>query len=147
MTSKVWYLAGPMSGLPQFNVPKFDRITAILRGNGLTVINPAELDSDEMREEALKSDGSGGIVAAQEAGDFEMAGETWGDVLARDVKVISDQVAGIILMDGWHESRGARLEALVALLNECEFLYWDDKRSVTRAAFMPDVRRGIAGVL
>ncbi|KKL43628.1 hypothetical protein LCGC14_2366920, partial [marine sediment metagenome] len=31
-----YYLAGPMSGYPQFNIPLFDQVTAVLRADGYT---------------------------------------------------------------------------------------------------------------
>ncbi len=38
------YLAGPMRGQPMLNFPTFNATTALLRGNGHTVFNPAEGD-------------------------------------------------------------------------------------------------------
>ena len=115
--SKVYYIAGPMSGIPQFNFPLFDEWTARLRAQGLTVISPAELDDATVREEALASpDGQAGHSVV-------LAGETWADFLARDVKLIADGVTDIVLLEGWHGSRGARLEAFVGLLCGHEFHY------------------------
>lgn len=36
------YIAGPMTGLPDFNFPAFNDMAAILRGLGYHVENPAE---------------------------------------------------------------------------------------------------------
>lgn len=38
----IYYLAGPMSGLPDFNHPAFHSAAKQLRDRGLTVFNPAE---------------------------------------------------------------------------------------------------------
>lgn len=109
MSGKVWYLAGPMTWIAQFNYPKFDRIAAELRAQGLEIRSPAELDDPETRKAALASpDGTPGSGA--------MNDETWGDFLKRDVKLIADEVDGVIVMDGWHKSRGARLETFVAAM-------------------------------
>lgn len=111
-----WYLCGPMSGVPQFNVPLFDRVTAELRARGMDVTSPAELDSPAVRAAALESvDGKPGAQGS-------VANETWGDMLARDVKIIADELDGIILLPGWWRSRGARLEVFVGLLCDRQFM-------------------------
>ena len=110
-----YYLAGPMSWVPQFNIPAFDRATKELRANGYEIFSPAELDSDEVRAAALKSkDGDPADVTSI---------ETWGDMLARDVKLIADECdGGVVFLDGWERSRGARLEAFVGIL--CGRTFW-----------------------
>lgn len=118
---KTYYIAGPMSYRPQFNFPLFDRVAAELREEGLTVLSPAELDAPEVREAALASpDGM-----PEEEGGTQMAGETWADFLARDVKLIADHVDAIVLLHDWHNSRGARLEAFVGLLCGKGFYTYD----------------------
>lgn len=113
-----WYLAGPMSGVPQFNIPKFDAISAKLRGDGFTIISPAELDSPLMRARALQSQDGDLRTLEKETH------ETWGDVLARDVKLVADGIDGIVFMEDWQKSRGARLEAFVGLLTGKKFAIW-----------------------
>ncbi len=115
------YIAGPMTGIPQFNVPFFDRVATELRAQGYDVVSPAELDSPEMRKAALAS--SDGALAPLE----KTTKETWGEVLARDVRVLSDHgIEGIVLLPGWEKSRGANLEATVGLLNGLKFFTYDD---------------------
>lgn len=84
--SKTLYISGPMTNVPQFNVPLFDAVAACLREKGWNVVSPAELDSDDVRAAALASPdgkvGEGGLVA----------NETWGDMLSRDVKLLADGV-------------------------------------------------------
>lgn len=109
MSKDTLYLGGPMTGIPQFNFPAFDRAAERLRKHGYTIISPAELDNDETRESALASpDGSPGTGSHN--------GETWGDFLARDVKLIADKVDGAIFLNDWSKSKGARLEAMVCTL-------------------------------
>lgn len=103
-----WYLAGPMTGIPHFNYPLFDSVAAELRASGYDITSPAEMDDPETRAEALASETGihpGGITN----------GETWGDFLARDMKLIADTLGGIILLPGWERSKGARLETFVAI--------------------------------
>jgi hypothetical protein len=109
------YIAGPMSGVPQFNYPAFDEAAGYIRGMGYEAISPAEMDDPHIREAALASE-TGNFREFDEllkGEDHEP--ETWGDFLSRDVKLIADEVDAVALLDGWENSRGARLEAFVAL--------------------------------
>jgi len=109
--NKQYYIAGPMTGLPQFNVPAFERMAERLRAAGFDVISPAELDSEGVKAAALVS------LDGKLDANGKLAGETWGDMLARDVKIIADVVRdGIVVLPNWFKSRGARLEVFVALL-------------------------------
>jgi len=107
-----------MSNYPQFNFPAFMEAANILRSKGYTIISPAELDDDETRERCL----------ASATGVDYTATNTWGDCLSRDVKLVSDGVDGIIFLPNWEKSRGARLEAFVALLCDKKHyaLYWNE---------------------
>jgi hypothetical protein len=56
------------------------------------------------------------------------SGSTWGDILAKDVKLVSDVVDGIIAMPTWSRSRGAKLELFVATLcNKPVWLYFEEE--------------------
>lgn len=105
------YIAGPMTGYAQFNFPAFHEAAFTLRAQGLDIISPAEEDEKHgVAATAIKS--TDGNLA-----EFEKAtGQTWGDVLARDVKIVADEVAGIALLHNWERSKGAKLEVTVALL-------------------------------
>ncbi len=104
------YLAGPMTGIPQFNFPLFDAVAHDLRVAGWDIVSPAELDDPETRAAALASEDGN-------PGDSALNGETWADFLARDVKLIADEVDAVILLPGWEASKGARLEAFIASLS------------------------------
>lgn len=83
------YLSGPMSGYPDYNYPLFNDVAGKLRAAGWEVFNPAENDEGSThrpREWYLKTD----IPNA----------------LACDI---------VAVLPGWEKSRGAKLEALVAL--------------------------------
>lgn len=129
------YLSGPMRGLPQYNVPAFRRVAALLRKQGYSIISPAELDSDAVRAVSERS-----LHGNECDRDGRIGGETAGEILARDVRILHDEAQGIIFLPGWERSRGARLEAFVALLQrDFEFKRWDDH---VEAAF-PVSRRTI----
>lgn len=100
-----------MSGIPQFNYPAFHEAAKCLRAEGYEVISPAELDDDETVKQAMQS-------KTGKAGTGTVNGETWGDFLMRDVKIVADLADGVILLPNWETSRGARLEAFVAI--NCE---------------------------
>jgi hypothetical protein len=101
-----WYLTGPMSGIPQFNFPLFMSAAKELRERGYTIISPTELDDPEDRALSLAS--SDGAPTALR--------HSWGELLSRDVKIVADEVTGLILLPQWQRSRGAKLECFVGLL-------------------------------
>jgi hypothetical protein len=109
-----------MSGHPQFNHPLFHEVAATLRLKypDVTIINPAELDSPQMQALALQSVDGAPLPLT------EACGETWGDVLARDVRILSDEATGIVLLPDWDTSRGAKLELTVAMICEKDVFHW-----------------------
>lgn len=84
------YLAGPMSGLPDFNYPAFHAAEEELRAAGHVPINPARHGSDPR------------------SGDWE-----WSDYIRRTIRDLT-QADGIHLLPGWEKSRGATLEKTIA---------------------------------
>lgn len=102
------YLAGPMTGLPQFNYPAFYAAADALRAIGMDVVSPAEMDDPVIQEASLASvDGNIDTITSH--------GQSWGDFLARDVKLLADDgIEAVIALPGWANSRGARLETFVA---------------------------------
>lgn len=103
------YLGGPMSGVPQFNLPAFDAAEADLLGRGLDVVPPADLHDPDVRPLAL----------ASPDGDVSKLPKkmTWGAFLANDVRLIADGgIEAIVVLSGWTGSRGARLETFVGRL-------------------------------
>lgn len=101
------YIAGPMTGIPKFNIPAFDALAGLLRQNGHDVVSPAELDGPVTREYLLRSEHGSRADYPPDV--------TWGDFLSRDVKLlVDDGIEALIVLPGWANSMGARLEVFVA---------------------------------
>ena len=93
------YLAGPMTGLPDFNAPAFRKCAEMLRLCGWTVMSPVENDEND----GIVLDGTTG----QETFDYRRA-------MAWDLRQVCECDC-VIVMPGWEYSRGALLEVYVAL--------------------------------
>ena len=92
------YLAGPMRGLPLFNFPQFHDAAKWLRGQGYEVFNPCEMDEPD-------------IEAEYQRNPRRVAGE----VFARDTDWICKEAEAVVLLPGWHNSKGAKAECALAL--------------------------------
>jgi hypothetical protein len=127
------YIAGPMTGIPQFNFPAFDETAEALRCDGYEVKSPAEMDDPATRAAAMASpDGAPGSGSSN--------GETWGDFLARDVKMLADDgIEAVVVLPGWERSKGARLETFVAYLVGLPILYIDGPREVPNLELVPRI--------
>lgn len=102
------YLCGPMSGIPESNAPAFREAALQLRLAGHNVISPLEVDEQEGLNLTF-IDGKNENLVAQ--------GTTYGTVLARDIKLLFDNgIEAIVSLEGWMNSRGARLEMFTGLL-------------------------------
>ena len=85
------YVAGPMSGLPDFNYPAFNAAERVLRVRGYAVLNP---------------------VKAEEHNDTGKP-QTWDWYMRHALRMVLDS-EGLALLPGWENSRGATLEVQVA---------------------------------
>ncbi|WP_291523267.1 DUF4406 domain-containing protein [Branchiibius sp. NY16-3462-2] len=90
------YIAGPMTGLPQFNYPVFNEAARRLRALGHTVFNPAEIDPPS--EDQLHS----GEV------------KPWAYYMRNGIRLLVEAEA-VALLPGWESSKGATLERSIAV--------------------------------
>lgn len=86
MSSRI-YISGKMTGLPDFNYPKFNKVAKQLRRMGYTVYNPAEMISDP---------------------SF-----TWSDYMREAIKMMLE-CDTVYLLDGFETSKGAIIEINLA---------------------------------
>lgn len=87
----VIYISGPMTGLPNFNYPKFNAVAAKLRAQGHRVYNPAEFPHDGDLE------------------DFPLR-----MAFASYCNFICLEADTIYMLDGWEKSKGATVEHSLA---------------------------------
>ncbi len=86
------YIAGPMTGLPEFNYPAFHEAEARLRAAGHAPSNPARIEADNPTP---------GVA------------QDWSWYMRRALRLVVD-AEGVALLAGWEQSRGAQLEVHVA---------------------------------
>ena len=82
------YIAGPMTGLPDYNRLAFHQAARRLAHCGHEPVNPATIP--------LRDDWG------------------YGDYLRAALQMLLEAAEGVALLPGWYESKGARLEHLVA---------------------------------
>lgn len=105
------YLAGPMTGIVEFNFPAFHAAAAQLRAEGHEVFNPAEADierHDGVDISIGNVNGDPAVAAAQHGFDRRVA-------LGQDLDWICAEADAVALLPGWQASKGATAERAVAL--------------------------------
>lgn len=99
------YIAGPMSGYPQFNFPAFDAARDLALSRGLIPISPADIDRKHGIHEGTSADE---LISFGSRRTF----------LRRDVDALlslrAEHGDAIALLPGWLESRGAMAELYIA---------------------------------
>lgn len=95
------YIAGPMTGRPDWNFPAFFETEEKLKELGYEVVNPAHNDGTTL-EEALANSGS-----------TNSPSKSWGYYMRRDLPHVLS-VDAICVLEGWRDSKGASLEVHVA---------------------------------
>lgn len=98
MIGQCVYIAGPMTGIPGFNYPEFNSVAAQLRALGLKVENPAE---------------NLPIKAKME----------WSDWMRLGIIQLM-RCDRVVLLRGWENSPGAKLEFQLATKLGIECVEW-----------------------
>lgn len=108
------YIAGPMTGIKDYNFPAFNAMAGKLRAAGWHVENPAD---------------HGLVIGAE-----------WGDYLRYDIGRLASCEA-IVLLPGWTASRGARLEVSIAKELGAAFMYAEGAEHADADSDAPAVER------
>jgi hypothetical protein len=95
----IHYLSGPMAGYPENNFPAFQQAQDELTSLGYSVLSPHTINHGATVE--------------------------WADFLRRDIAIMVEHCSGIILLRGWPQSRGARLELSTAVALDWPVYYYD----------------------
>lgn len=93
------YVAGPMTGHPEFNYPAFHAAADKLRAMGFEVVSPAELNPVEPDLQV----------------DEDYHRKLYPSFMRRDIAALIE-CDHIVMLDGWEESKGASLEHHIALV-------------------------------
>jgi len=136
------YLAGPMSGIPNYNFPAFWRAARELRKRGFMVISPAEEDVYDRRVAVRDPEGmswwhvtGNPVDIGYQSDELEKFTVTWDGVLAdmmrHDLPIVCE-VDGVVFLPGWPVSRGCARELAVAL--------WTGRRT---GLYAPDAPEGV----
>ena len=91
-----YYIAGPMRGHDEYNFPNFFKAEKILKALGHIGINPARHDKE------LGFDPTGPVTQ-----------QYLRDAMAWDLGQVC-RADGVVVLSGWHSSRGARAEVAAA---------------------------------
>lgn len=101
-----YYIAGPMTGIPEFNVHAFKEAAASLRGRGLAVTSPHELHGGDTTR-------------------------PWTYYLRRDLAALLD-CDTVVRLPGWQNSRGVALELHVAHALDMQVIDYADLLATLR---------------
>lgn len=104
-----YYLAGPMTGLPEYNYPAFSEACAVLRGAKIEVLSPHECPWPE---------GCNSVADAQAKLGIE---KLWEYMMAATREML-ERSHGVILLPGWYTSRGALAE--LGIVREAKLPTW-----------------------
>lgn len=121
------YCSGPMTGIPDHNIPAFNAAAERLRKEGHFVINPAELSAifgtpveiaesfgDYYAQRDYMVDGSG--IKVEGIGVYTKSSILARAVMSADLAAVRSCDA-IYLLRGWETSRGAKKELAEAIAN------------------------------
>lgn len=112
------YLAGPMTGVPDYNYPAFHAAAARLRALGHEVLNPAENPAP--------------------------ACGTWQGYMRMSLVQLV-QCEAIVLLPGWAESKGALIERKLAQVLGMDVVHFVDEQMLAMVPLVSAFDGGLKG--
>lgn len=107
MQSKICYISGPISGLQNGNFENFQKAQKQLEKEGYIVMNPHEIGK-ELYDKWSKINRPENKVEGQNYDN-----ELWKDFMRLDIRHLT-LADSMFVLDNWENSRGCRMEILVA---------------------------------
>jgi len=101
------YLSGPMTGLPEYNYPRFNEVAKRIRDSGHEVYNPAEYPFDG------------------DPKDFPLR-----TAFAEYSRQICLECDILVLLEGWENSKGANAELKLAQVCGLTIETWSDNAKI-----------------
>ena len=99
------FLSGPMTGIADFNFPLFNKVAKIYRERGWEVVNPVDICRKFKKERVL-------------------ADKAVFDAMIAEQQEAERTCNAILLLPGWENSRGVRLELKTAIELNMRILEW-----------------------
>lgn len=101
------FLSGPMTGIPEHNVPAFERATERARNTGFHIISPVELFRNTFGEHWLTQPRKAYLYAAYAV-------------------LMDPHTEGIMVLPGWEYSEGSYAEVVMAASLQLRFFRAED---------------------
>lgn len=117
------YLAGPMTGKPEFNFPAFHAAAKKLEETGYEVFNPAKRDYELHGTDISKGNINGDEKLAKQDYGFDRRA-----ALCHSLAWICQHAEGIAMLPGWENSRGAIAELATAEAIGLSVIYLEETK-------------------
>ena len=111
------YIAGPMTGIAEYNWPRFNEVDDALQAVGIETVNPAKMDEAYHVEDSIPA---ADFATGQSVGAVNLA-----SFLKRDFHYLTT-CEGIVFIEGWQDSIGANCELIVGQMAGMSTWLWID---------------------
>lgn len=106
------FLSGPMTGIKDYNFPLFNHVAEACRKCGYEVVNPVDICKKYKKERVLSD-------------------KTVFDAMIAEQQEAERTCNGLILLPGWENSKGVRLELKTAIEQNMRITQWEESAEAT----------------